>query len=217
MKIQSKTRTARLPESRRSRTPRASRGAIPVVVFVEPLEGHLLRLGFDDGFEGEVDVAAVIGSFRGVFAPLSRPSYFRRVRVDSGLGTVRWPNGADIAPETLRDALNAVTRARRRRRSPSSPIKPAPGTNGSMPEICRFFGVVIQMYFSEKHAPHFHVRYAGKRASIDIGTLGISSGSLPPRVLGFVTEWAALHRRELIENWERARRGRKLRAIAPLE
>ena len=73
------------------------------------------------------------------------------------------------------------------------------------------------MYYNDHPPPHFHVRYAGKRASMDIGTLGISSGSLPPRVLGFVTEWAALHRRELIENWERARRGRKLRLIAPLE
>lgn len=215
MKIPSRTRAVRPAESRRSRTPHARRGAVPVVVFVEPVEGHVLRLAFDDGFEGEVDVAAVVGTFRGVFAPLSRPSYFRRVRVDAGLGTIRWPNGADIAPETLRDALDGVTR--RRRRTHPSPVKPAPGANGSMPEICRFFGVVIQMYFSEKHAPHFHVRYGGKRASIDIGTLGISSGSLPPRVLGFVTEWAALHRRELTENWERARRGRKLRPIAPLE
>ena len=217
MKIESRTRTARLPEKRRSRTTSLRRGAVPVVVFAEPLAGRLLRLGFADGYEGEVDVAALIGSFRGVFAPLSRQSYFRRVRVDSDLGTVCWPNGADIAPETLRDALTDVTRARGRRRPSSSPAKPAPGTNGAMPEICRFFGVVIQMYFSEKHAPHFHVRYAGKRASMDIGTLGISSGSLPPRVLGFVTEWAALHRTELIENWERARRGRKLRLIAPLE
>ena len=171
MKTQSRTRTVRPPESRRSR--RTGGDTIPVVVFVEPLEAYRLRLGFDDGFEGEVDVAAVIGSFRGVFEPLSRPSYFRRVRLDSGLGTVRWPNGADIAPETLRGALNDVRRARPRRRSPSPSLKRAPGTNGSMPEICRFFGVVIQMYFREEHAPHFHVRYAGKRASIDIGTLGV--------------------------------------------
>jgi hypothetical protein len=203
--------------SRRARTTSVRRPAIPAVVFVEPLAGHLLRLGFDDGCEGEVDVAAVIGSFRGVFAPLNRQSYFRRVRVDSGLGTVCWPNGADIAPETLRDALEDVTRAKPRRKSSSTRIKPAPGTNGSMPEICRFFGVLIQMYFSEKHAPHFHVRYAEQRASVDIETFGIVSGSLPPRVLGFVTEWAALHRRELIENWDRARRGRRLHPIAPLE
>jgi hypothetical protein len=187
-----------------------------VVVRVEPREGHYLALAFDDGSHGEVDVAAVIGPFRGVFEPLSRPSYFRRVRVDAELGTVCWPNGADIAPETLRDALENVTRSRRRRR-PTSPAAPVPARNGSMPEICRFFGVVIQMYYRETHAPHFHVRYAGKRASIDLGTLGLSAGSLPPRVLGFVAEWAALHRQELIENWERARRGRKLRPIAPLE
>jgi hypothetical protein len=218
MKSRSKTRTVRHRELQRSAPiTRARRRAIPVVVSVEPLRGHVLRLGFDDGCEGNINVAAVIGSFRGVFAPLSRTSYFRRVRLDPELGTVCWPNGADIAPETLREALTDVTREKRVRGPSETPARPAPGTNGSMPEICRFFGVVIQMYFSEKHSPHFHVRYGGKRASIDIGTLGISSGSLPPRVLGFVTEWAALHGRELMDNWERARRGQKLRPIAPLE
>lgn len=196
---------------------RVRRASIPAVVFAEVLEDHLLRLRFDDGREGKVDVAAVIGQFRGVFAPLRRPGYFRRVRVDSKLGTIGWPNGADIAPETLREALTEVTWVRRRRNSSSLAARPAPGTIGSMPEICRFFGIVIQMYFREKHAPHFHVRYSGRRASIDIETLGLHSGSMPPRVLGLVTEWAALHRRELIQNWERARRGRTLRPIAPLE
>jgi len=218
IKILSKTRTVRHLQSHRGTpNPRVRRIGIPVVVRVEALEGHLLRLGFDDGREGSVDVAAVVGSFRGVFAPLSRPSYFRRVRVDSGLGTVCWPNGADIAPETLRDALSHVTRKKPVRGPTPSGTRPAPGTHGAMPETCRFFGVVIQIYFREKHAPHLHVRYGGKRASIDIRTLGISSGSLPPRVLGFVTEWAALHRRELMDNWARARRGQKLRPIAPLE
>ena len=105
MKIESRTRTARLPEKRRSRTPSLRRAAVPVVVFAEPLAGRLLRLGFADGCEGEVDVAALIGSFRGVFAPLRRQSYFRRVRVDPGLGTVCWPNGADISPEFLWDRV----------------------------------------------------------------------------------------------------------------
>lgn len=218
MKRRSKVHTPSSPATPpRARAPRVRGAAIPVVVFAEHVEGHRLRLGFQDGSEGDLDIATIVGTFSGVFAPLRRPSYFRRVRVDPDLGTISWPNGADIAPETLRDALTHVTRARRRRVSPPSPDSPALGTNGSMPEICRFFGVVIQMYFSETHAPHFHVRYAGTRASLDIGTLAILSGSLPPRVLGFVTEWASLHRSELSENWERARRGRKLRSIAPLE
>jgi hypothetical protein len=218
MNVQSKSRAAGHRDSP-PRTParRARPGAVPVVVDVEPLEGHLLRLTFADRVEGTVDVAAAIGAFRGVFAPLGRRAYFRRVRVDQGLGTVCWPNGADIAPETLRDALTHVTRARPGRRSSVAPAKPAPGASGSVPEICRFFGVVIQMYLSKKHPPHFHVRYSGWRASVDITTLGLVAGSLPPRVLGFVTEWAALHRRELAANWERARRGRRLRPIAPLE
>src|SRR6267142_5520607 len=162
------------------RATRHRRAKVPVVVFARLLEGNRLRLGFEDGFEGDVDVAAVVGAFRGVFGPLRLPSYFRRVRVDSDLGTICWPNGADIAPETLRGALTGVTRTKRRRAGSPPLDLNAPGANGSMPEICRFFGVVIEMYLSEKHAPHFHVRYAGKRASIDIGTLGILSGSLPP-------------------------------------
>jgi hypothetical protein len=185
---------------------------------VRPLGGFRLRLGFEDGTQGDVDVAAIIGKFAGVFAPLRKAAYFESVRVDRGLGTIRWPNGADIAPETLYDALT-----RRSRNSgllaatAPSPKPPAPGASTSVPEICRFFGTVIQMYFGEKHAHHFHARYAGKRATIEIETLKILSGKLPPRVHGFIAEWAALHRGELLRNWERARRGRELRRIAPLE
>jgi len=58
---------------------------------------HRLRVWFDDGVEGEVDFSGL--DWKGVFAPLEDPSYFARVRVD--LGTVVWPNDADIAPETL--------------------------------------------------------------------------------------------------------------------
>ena len=87
-RAESARRIAGRPGSRRPRTTSVRSAAVPVVIFAEPLAGRLLRLGFADGCEGEVDVAAVIGSFHGVFAPLSRQSYFGRVRVDSGLGTV---------------------------------------------------------------------------------------------------------------------------------
>ncbi len=85
-----------------------------------------------------------------------------------------------------------------------------------MPEISRFFGIVIQMYFSDHQTPHFHARYGGKRAVVQIRTLKAMS-NLSPRVLGFVVEWARLHRQELLENWERARRGEMLLEIEPLE
>lgn len=86
-----------------------------------------------------------------------------------------------------------------------------------MPEISRFFGMVVQMYYANHDPPHFHVRYAGHKALISIETLGVLRGNLPPRALGLVTEWAALHRDELTENWQLARAEAQLKPVAPLE
>ena len=86
-----------------------------------------------------------------------------------------------------------------------------------MPEISRFFGIIITMYFNEHNPPHFHARYGDHKAEIAIETLSIIAGRLPPRVLGLVMEWAALHRQELMEDWELARRQVELKRIAPLE
>jgi hypothetical protein len=86
-----------------------------------------------------------------------------------------------------------------------------------MPEICRFLGIIITMYFNEHNPPHFHARYGDHRAEIAIETLSIIAGRLPPRVLGLVMEWAALHRQELMEDWELARQQIELKRIAPLE
>lgn len=86
-----------------------------------------------------------------------------------------------------------------------------------MPEICRFLGIIITMYFNEHNPPHFHARYGEHRAEIAIETLSIIAGRLPPRVLGLVMEWAALRRQELLDDWELARRQVELKRIAPLE
>ena len=77
------------------------------VTAVRPLDGYQLHLRFEDGAEGVVDLATQI-SFRGVFAPLQDPTYFRQVRVDSELGTVTWPNGADLDPDVLYAAVTGV-------------------------------------------------------------------------------------------------------------
>jgi hypothetical protein len=69
------------------------------VTAVEVLGDHCLRLTFEDGAEGEVDLSN--WNWRGVFDPLADPDYFRQVRLDEELGTIVWPNGADMAPETL--------------------------------------------------------------------------------------------------------------------
>ena len=86
-----------------------------------------------------------------------------------------------------------------------------------MPELCRFFGLVILMYYNDHPPPHFHVRYGEQRAIVDIRTLAVLEGRLSPRALGLVTEWAALHQSELLDAWDRARRQEPLVQIAPLE
>lgn len=75
-------------------------------------------------------------------------------------------------------------------------------TRKPMPEISRFLGIVISMYFDDHNPPHFHVRYNEYRAVVDIHTLNILGGILPARVRGLVEEWAELHQGELLSMWE---------------
>ena len=70
-----------------------------------------------------------------------------------------------------------------------------------MPEICRFLGIVISMYFNEHNPPHFHVRYNDYRAVMDIRTLNVLDGQFPAKVRGLVEEWAELNRQELLSMW----------------
>lgn len=74
------------------------------VIGVQCPGGYRLRLQFDDGVSGEIDFSGEAWS--GVFTPLANPDYFKRVELDEELGTIVWPNGADIAPETLRRLVN---------------------------------------------------------------------------------------------------------------
>jgi len=70
-----------------------------------------------------------------------------------------------------------------------------------MPEISRFLGIVINMYFNDHNPPHFHVRYEDHRAVVGIDPLELREGHLPPRVLGLVMEWAEIYQGELRRNW----------------
>jgi len=85
-----------------------------------------------------------------------------------------------------------------------------------MPEISRFLGIVITMYFNDQNPPHFHVRYEDFRAIVGIDPLELGEGELPPRVLGLVLEWAEMHQRELAENWTALAATGTFRKIAPL-
>ena len=86
-----------------------------------------------------------------------------------------------------------------------------------MPEISRFLGIVIKMFFDDHNPPHFHAEYSGDLALIDIRNLSVFSGRLPPRVMGLVIEWATIHQEELFVDWERARSQKDLLKIPPLE
>ncbi len=85
-----------------------------------------------------------------------------------------------------------------------------------MPTVSAFYGIEILMRYREKHAPHFHAKYAEFSAQIVIADGSILRGRLPARAYHLVLEWLALHRSELTENWERARRGEPIQDIAPL-
>jgi hypothetical protein len=86
-----------------------------------------------------------------------------------------------------------------------------------MPEICRFLGIIITMNYNDHAPPHFHARYAGEQAIVEIATLQVLGGRLGPRVMGLVVEWALRHRDELLDNWRLASENAPLNRIAPLE
>ena len=85
-----------------------------------------------------------------------------------------------------------------------------------MPELSRFFGIVIAMYYDDHPPPHFHAVYGSERAEFAIEPLGLLKGSLSPRALALVAEWAALHQDELLHAWNLRASGRKPQKIEPL-
>ena len=85
-----------------------------------------------------------------------------------------------------------------------------------MPELSRFFGIVVRLHYADHNPPHFHATYQGQTVEIEIRTLAILEGAVPTRALGLVMEWAAEHRAELAEDWRRAASGEPMVRIAPL-
>ena len=85
-----------------------------------------------------------------------------------------------------------------------------------MPEISRFFGIIIRMYFDDHEPPHFHAVYSGMEAEVGIDPIEIREGDMPHRAVSMVLEWAALHQRELMDNWRRLRTSQSAQRVAPL-
>ncbi len=85
-----------------------------------------------------------------------------------------------------------------------------------MPEICRFLGIVISMYYKEHAPPHFHAKYGEYRGVFSINDLRIIEGELPKRIVSLILEWAFEHREELLENWKLVEKKEDLKKISPL-
>lgn len=77
-------------------------------------------------------------------------------------------------------------------------------------------GVVVYMYFNDHNPPHFHVEYGEYSASIAIGNLSLLEGDVPSRILGYVVEWASMHKQELIADWDMIQATGKYLKIQPL-
>ena len=86
-----------------------------------------------------------------------------------------------------------------------------------MPEICRFYGIVIRMFYDDHSPPHFHAEYSGQKAAVNIDTLRVTKGRLTARAERMVIEWGKQHRHELERAWRRAERRQNPGKIAPLE
>ena len=86
-----------------------------------------------------------------------------------------------------------------------------------MPEISRFFGIIIRMFFDDHNPPHFHVEYGGRKAVFDLRG-NILQGDLRSKVaVKLVRDWVDLHSPELESDWKLARQGKPLKKIGPLE
>ena len=86
-----------------------------------------------------------------------------------------------------------------------------------MPELCRFYGIIIRIYFDDHAPPHFHATYGQEEAVVGIDSLTVLQGRLPRRALGLIVEWASLHQDELRQAWIRAKHLESPGKIAPLD
>jgi len=86
-----------------------------------------------------------------------------------------------------------------------------------MPEISRFLGIIIAMYYNDHAPPHFHAKYGGREMKVSIETGEVIEGAFPRRASRLVLEWWELHKAELAEDWALAEARRPLNRIEPLE
>jgi hypothetical protein len=86
----------------------------------------------------------------------------------------------------------------------------------AMPTLSFFYGIQIVMYWSDHPPPHFHAKIAGQSVVINVLTLQVIKGDLPPNLFRLVLLWAEQHQQELMEAWEKCRKQEQPQKIAPL-
>jgi hypothetical protein len=87
----------------------------------------------------------------------------------------------------------------------------------SMPEVSRFFGIIIRMFFNDHVPPHFHAYYSGEEAEIGITPVALLKGRISGRALALVVEWAVDHQEELMDDWVRLHTDQPVLKIDPLK
>ena len=85
-----------------------------------------------------------------------------------------------------------------------------------MPEISRFYGIIIKVFHNDHQPPHFHAELGDAQMMVAIDSLAVIAGRLPPRATGMVVEWAMEHQAELRRVWEQAHIGEPLDRVEPL-
>lgn len=86
-----------------------------------------------------------------------------------------------------------------------------------MPELSRFYGIIIRMFYDDHPPPHFHAAYQGEEVQVNLETLEVIKGQIRRRALALVLEWGVLHQDELRRAWEIASRNEEPDKIEPLE
>jgi hypothetical protein len=86
-----------------------------------------------------------------------------------------------------------------------------------MPELCRFYGIIVRMFSGDHPPPHFHAVYQGEEVQVNLVTLEVLRCGLPRRAMALLLEWAALYRDELNQAWIAASHNQEPDRIKPLE
>jgi hypothetical protein len=86
-----------------------------------------------------------------------------------------------------------------------------------MPELSRFYGIIIRMFYGDHSPPHFHAVYQDEQIQVNIESLEVMEGRMSRRAVALILEWAALHRQELRQAWVLASSNQEPSKIAPLE